>query len=136
MNVMNEGCVPPTVAKIELTGEEEGWVSGIDWLLEGSLFVDVREVYLQNKPLVVPLFQSILDREAIPPIRVRYLNDPRLAIGYAKNTSRIGAFEANGCTGDDMISDLNFLKYVWYAIHGAKLPDVVKQEFLATATDT
>lgn len=125
----------PLVGAIELTEAEREWSSGIDWLLERSLHVDVSAVYLQNKPLIVPLVRSLLERDAIPRIRRRYVTDSELNIGGYKDTSVIGTFQRNGSSGDDMISHLHFLEYAWYFIHGAKLPDDTKGEFLDVATD-
>lgn len=122
------------IGSIGLTDEEQEWDSGINWRLEGNLREDVGQVYRQNAPLVVPLIHSLLGRDAIPSVRRRYLTDPKLNVGN-RRISVVGAFERNGCSGDEMIADLNFLKYAWYMIHGAKLPEATKYEFLAAATD-
>lgn len=133
MDSVNTTEQGPVIGSIALTDQEREWTAGINWRLDSSFREDVRAVYHQNKPLIVPLVHSLLDRGGIPAVRKRFLTDPKLNI-VQKNTSVIGTFRRNGCSGDEMIAHLHFLKYAWYLIHGARLSNAMKEEFLAAAT--
>jgi hypothetical protein len=73
---------------------------------------------------IEPAFQltkSLLKREAVPDVRLRYVTDPELNVrGHGK--SRIEVFERNGTRGDDIFRDPNFHKYLRYFVVGPELP--------------
>jgi len=66
------------------------------------------------------LARSLLERDGIPKVRLRYFTDPELNIGGRKK-SRKDVFEANGTTGDAILQHPHFLRYLKYFIFG---PDV------------
>lgn len=67
------------------------------------------------------LTKSLLKRDAIPEVRLRYVSDPELNVrGHGK--SRIEVFERNGMRGDDIFRDPNFHKYLRYFVVGPELP--------------
>lgn len=95
---------------------------------------DTHATYLNNKPLVPELLRSLWNREAIPEIRWRYFADPKLGIGL-HGKSHKDIFEQNGSSELDMVTDLHFLPYLWYFIHGARLPQDVKDRMAAECDD-
>ena len=67
------------------------------------------------------LTKSLLKRDAIPEVRLRYVTDPELNVrGHGK--SRIEVFERNGTRGDDIFRDPNFHKYLRYFVLGPEVP--------------
>ena len=69
----------------------------------------------------------LLQREAIPEIRVRFFIDPEFNIGAKK--SRLQVFESDGITDHAVFSNLRFLEYLHYFIYGPKLSEQVINEF-------
>lgn len=113
---------------IPLTDEEKALVEAIifDW---DRYSADVREIYLNNKQPAVALVESLAKRKAIPLVRLKYWNDPAYFPDGRFKSSHKGIFEGNGCTGQDIHEDPNFLPYLYYFLFGAKLPDAVISEF-------
>lgn len=73
------------------------------------------------------LANSLLTREAIPDIRIRFFINPEFNIGTQK--SRLQVFESSGVTGHAIFKDPRFLDYLRYFIYGPSLPDQVIVEF-------
>ena len=69
----------------------------------------------------------LLQREAIPEVRVRFFIDPEFNIGAKK--SRLQVFGSDGITGRAVFSNPRFLEYLHYFIYGPKLPEQVINEF-------
>jgi len=69
----------------------------------------------------------LLQREAIPEIRVRFFITPEF--NTETNKSRLQIFESDGVTGYAVFSDPRFLELLHYFIYGPKLPDQVIVEF-------
>ena len=67
------------------------------------------------------LTRSLVDREAIPKIRLRYFTDPELNVG-GHGKSRMQVFEHNGTTGDDIFRHPHFHRYLRYFVKGPDLP--------------
>lgn len=113
---------------IPLTDEEKVLVEAIifDW---DRYSANVREIYLNNRQPAVALMESLEERNAIPYVRWKYWNDPAYFPDRRVRSSRKGIFEGNGCTGQAIYEDLNFLPYLYYFLFGAKLPDAVISEF-------
>lgn len=74
------------------------------------------------------LLKSLVDRDAIPEVRVRYWSDPDFQTGRVK-TSYKGLFERNGRQGEEIYTHPHFLKYLRYFLFGAQLPERVIAEF-------
>lgn len=66
------------------------------------------------------LAESLLRRNAIPEIRLRYFTDPVLNIGVSR--SRQGVFEQKGVTGAALLEHGHFLKHLRYFLFGPDLP--------------
>ena len=73
------------------------------------------------------LVTLLLQREAIPEIRVRFFIDPKFNIGAKK--SRLQVFESDGITDHAVFSNPRFLEYLHYFIYGPKLPEQIINEF-------
>ena len=115
----------PRPARVELSPAEEALAARISFdlpHLTPGFFDRLRE----SCSAAVPLARSLLDRRAIPEIRLRYFTDPAFNIGSRR--SRMEAFEANGVRDDHMLGHGNFLPYLRYFIFGPKLPLPVLEE--------
>ena len=80
------------------------------------------------------LARSLLDRDAIPPIRLRYFTDPELYIG-GRGKSRKEVFERKGTIGDAILKHPHFHKYLRYFVLGPDLPSTAIDEFVALARE-
>jgi hypothetical protein len=77
------------------------------------------------------LSASLLDRGAIPEIRLLYFTDPERNPG-GRGKSRQQIFEKNGTTEAEICAHPNFLKYLKYFIYGPDLPKTVIEKFKDT----
>ena len=121
------------IGTIDLTHDELRLATAIRWMQcdgavrywESDHHTDGHADYLNNKPLVPKLLTSLNERKAIPAIRVQYFIDPAFAVGlHGKSHQQV--FERNGSTGLDLIQHPHFLPFLWYFIHGARLPQEIK----------
>jgi hypothetical protein len=71
---------------------------------------------------------SLLDRGAVPPVRLRYFTDPERNPG-GRGKSREDIFAGNGTAGDDILRHPN-LKILDYFVHGPNLPAYVISKFI------
>lgn len=131
-----------TIGTIDgLTADELELIDAIDWhQYEGAVRywadrADARSTYLNNRPLVPELLKLLSDRKAIPDIRWRYFADPKLGIGL-HGKSHKDIFEGNGSSGLDMITHPHFLPYLWYFIHGSRLPLHIKNQVATACGDS
>ena len=89
----------------------------------------------KNDELVPALFRALIAREPIPEIRLRYFTDPKLPVGlYGKSHKQI--FEKNGTTGLAIYQHPHFLPFLWYFIHGSRLPGEIKAEVSECCNDS
>lgn len=109
---------------IELTDKESETLSGIE-LDQSALDHDQ---YKRQGPLVLSLLKSLVERSAIPEVRLRYWSGPEYQIGRLK-ASHKGLFERNGRQGDEIYTHPHFLKYLRYFLFGAQLPKAAITEF-------
>lgn len=77
------------------------------------------------------LTESLLQREAIPEVRVLYFIDPERNPG-ARGKSRQQIFEKNGTSGTEIYAHPHFLKYLEYFIYGPDLPLRIIAKFKET----
>src|ERR1051326_3289170 len=75
------------------------------------------------------LTESLLERDAIPEVRVKFFVDPELNIG-GRGRSRAGVFEKNGTLGREVFRHAHFLKYLHYFLYGPDLPADVLDTFV------
>ena len=75
---------------------------------------------------------SLLERSAIPEIRIAYFTDPNFNPG-GRGKSREEIFESNGTSGEEILRHPNFLKYLEYFLCGPNLPSVAIDTFRTEA---
>ena len=94
------------------------------------------EPSLSDEPAAaaVSLTRSLLERNAIPKVRLRYFTDPELNIGGHKK-SRKDVFEAKGIKGDAIFQHPHFLRYLKYFITGPDLPTETINRFTTIVID-
>ena len=80
------------------------------------------------------LMQSLLERNAIPKVRIKYFTQPEYNLPTSRK-SRQQVFEHNGNSGSRIFEDPAFLKYLKYFIHGADLPAELKVGLQAAKTN-
>jgi hypothetical protein len=112
---------------IELTAAEQDLWDQIDF--PGGGVLDSDRLRASSGP-AHDLAGSLLERDAIPPIRWRYFTDPELNVrGHGK--SRLQVFERNGTRGDAVLRHPHFLKYLRYFVLGPDLPASTSAAFTA-----
>jgi hypothetical protein len=109
--------------------QEEAWLDKISF---GE--AENHDVLRTSCDAAAPLARSLLARGAIPEVRIRYFCDPKLNIG-GHGKSRKQVFEANGTSGEAILRDGNFLKYLKYFLFGPDLPDPTINEFIKIVED-
>ena len=85
------------------------------------------EVIRKSSRAASHLTTLLLEREAIPEIRIRFFIEPEFNTGV--NKSRLQVFESDGVSGYVIFGDPRFLEYLHYFIYGPNLPDQVINEF-------
>ncbi len=109
---------------VDFTDEEATFLNSIE-LDQGLLNYDRLSGQTQ---FVVQLMESLLDRGAIPEIRLLYWNDPEYKVGRPK-ISHKGLFERSHDSDAAIYEHANFLDYLRYFIFGAQLPEKAIAEF-------
>lgn len=107
---------------IQLTAHEQGLLEKIvfDWTNHDQLRSSLAPM--------AALAESLLDRGAIPDVRLRYFTDPDCNPG-GRRKSRADMFERNGTCGDEILEHPSFLKFLEYFLSGPNLPAKVIQQF-------
>lgn len=82
----------------------------------------------RNGELALELMRLLLQRNAIPDVRLKYFEDPAFRSGRIKGSYR-SLFERNKTVGDDIYRHPNFLKHLRYFLLGAELPYHVMETF-------
>lgn len=114
---------------IALTEAERELLNKITF--DSSLYDDLQAAM---EPMAA-LAASLLDRQAIPEVRLLYFTDPeRNPTSRGKSWQQI--FESNGTAGNELLSHPNFLKFLYYFIHGPKLPEPIIRRFAAAAANS
>lgn len=85
------------------------------------------ELYEENSQATAALARSLLQRQAIPDIRLRYFTDPDLNIGSRK--SRLQQMRER-IADADILGHHSFRKYLRYFIMGPDLPEKTINEFV------
>lgn len=108
-------CKPP--ASVQLTEQEAALLAQIPQEPKHDGKWKTVEAALEKLTL------ALLDRDAIPNVRLKLFSDPSYAETGRRSHKEV--FEKNGTTGDDIIKHPNFIKYLYFFIHGPSLPDEV-----------
>lgn len=74
------------------------------------------------------LAKSLLERKAIPLIRIQYFKDPEFNIN-GRGKSRKNIFEQNGTKGESILRHPHFHPFLRYFIFGPDLPSNIIEEF-------
>ena len=120
----------PMPEPIPLIAEERALLQRITFDLRGFQQGD----FAVSSKAAADLTRSLLDRGAIPEIRLRYFLDPELNVGgHGKSRKRI--FEWNGTAGDAIFRHAHFLPYLRYFITGPALPGEVVDRFRQIVLD-
>jgi hypothetical protein len=90
-----------------------------------------QEIRASIMPMVA-LSELLLQRNAIPSVRLSYFSDPERNPG-GKGKSRKQIFESNGTYGKQIFAHPNFMKHLRYYVFGPNLPDDIIQLFKETA---
>ncbi len=99
---------------IELTESESELYSRI---LEAT----VHEAWGKIADAMESLVSSLLDRHAVPEVRLRLFCDPDYAETGNKSSQQV--FESNGTSGNDIFRHPHFIPYLRNFIHGPDLPE-------------
>lgn len=101
---------------------------------EQALFLSIEfnwkshdELHRSLEPMRL-LATSLLERAAIPDVRISYFTEPDFNPG-GRGKSRKEIFEGNGTSGDEILCHPHFLKYLEYFLCGPKLPSVAIETF-------
>ena len=105
---------------VALTPEETTLFDGIFWDIDELLRREHGEK-LQSFENAKELTESLLQRDAIPQIRLAYFFDAEKNIGgYGKSREQV--FRQSGASSADIKRHPGFLPHLWYFIHGPQLP--------------
>ena len=107
--------------KIELTTTEGKLYQKIPLTINGSTNWSPIAVVLEK------LFNSLIERKAIPKVRLQLFADPKYAESRGKSSKQI--FESNGTSGSKIYRHPHFVKYLHYFINGPALSEVTIQGF-------
>lgn len=122
---MNEPLQPPPA--IQLTPDEQRLLGRIDF----DSSPGAHDVVIASLEASAALAKSLLDRSAIPEIRIRYFTDPECNPG-GRGKSKKEIFERNGTAGDEIFRHPHFLKFLRYFIFGPDLPTEAITAFCAS----
>lgn len=120
------------MGRIDLTPDEQNLLEQIYFPSKSSQ-IDHDKLRESIEP-AYQLAQSLLERKAIPPIRLRYFTDPEFNIG-GHGKSRKEVFERNGTSGDAILRHPHFHKYLRYFVFGPALPSTAIDEFVTLIGD-
>lgn len=115
------------IQQVELTADEQELYNSICW----NLAVLSNQSYEHRKAVFTAmgkLARLLLDRRAIPKVRIDYFTDPEFNIG-GHGKSRKQIFEKNGKRGQAFLEHPDFMKHLRYFIHGPDLPPDTVREF-------
>jgi hypothetical protein len=121
------------IGQIELSESEQQIAEKIVFDNEGYIGL-ARERAIENGELAASLMGSLLNRGAIPKIRLRYFTDADYNPGPG-NRSRHAYFRQNAGSDEAVFRHGHFLPFLRYFVYGAELPDPVKEAFLKRAQD-
>lgn len=118
------------IGTIELTPEESRILEEMR-LRQEQLFGD-HSLTERNGELSLTLMRSLLQRKAIPEVRLKYFEGPSFRTGRIKGSYR-SLFERNKTVGDDIYRHPNFLRHLRYLVSGAELPKDAIEIFVQRA---
>jgi hypothetical protein len=114
------------VKTVELTESEKALAARIDF--EPSRSTHDAVAARANGEAARALTKSLMERKAIPEVRLRWFTDPAYNIS-GHGASRQQIFAKNGTRGEDILRHPHFLKHLRYFIYGPDLPAAVMESF-------
>src|SRR5437588_2778796 len=111
---------------VQLTDSEKALVARVDFEPSGQTH-DAAGA-LANGEAAHALTKSLMERKAIPDVRLRWFTDPNYNIG-GHGSSRQQIFVKNGTRGEDILRHPHFLKHLRYFVYGPDLPASVVESF-------
>ena len=115
----------PLIGPIELTPAENEFAAQLN--LNSSRRVH-RDTLTTAGAVASRLMESLLERQVIPEIRIRYFTDPGIEHRRPR-AFRKQVFEDDRRHGVQIFQDGNFLKYLRYLVYGPELPSAVITRF-------
>jgi len=112
---------------VTLTDDETKWYKVISLPDNENVEWEIRANAMES------LFNSLINRKAIPEIRLKMFVDSKYAETGKRSPKEI--FELNGTKGNNIYRHPHFLNYLKYFIDGPDLPEVVIQEFCKIFND-
>lgn len=108
---------------IDLTEAEKELLNKIDFRSRNH-----DEIAKSLEPMEL-LANSLLDRKAIPEVRLRYLTDPDFHPG-GRQKSRLDNYKSNNLSGEDITGHGHFRPYLEYFIYGPNIPESIIDIFV------
>lgn len=106
------------IQTVKLNPDEQALFDAICWNLDELGRNDDATDHLER---MKELAESLLERKAIPEVRLAYFTDPEMnAGGYGKSRKQV--FEGNGTSGQDILRHPHFMDYLRYFLTGPDLP--------------
>lgn len=119
------------IQRVTLNADEQALFDSICWNINE---LARREDRFEHFEKMGELAESLLERKAIPDIRLAYFTDPEMnAGGYGKSRQQV--FEKNGTAGRDILRHPHFMAYLRYFISGPDLPKPVVEGFCKVIDD-
>jgi hypothetical protein len=103
---------------VKLNDHEQALYDAVCWDLDQLAKKDDRLAHFEK---MGQLAESLLERDAIPNIRVAYFTDPAMNIG-GNGKSRQDLFEKNGTSGKAIFRHAHFMAHLRYFLFGPYLP--------------
>jgi len=114
----------PRPEKLELLPEEEELMERIVFEYTDPGYHEKLDASCESAAILTAL---LLERKAIPDVRLAWFTDPRFQV--KGKMSRLQIFEKNGNTLAETFEHPHFLLYLRYFIYGPDLPPEVIDEF-------
>lgn len=118
--------------EIKLTEREKALISQIDF--DPSATSHDADSWRPIADAMEELMRSLLERNAIPEARRKFLSDPTFFIG-GRGRSHLQVFEKNRTRGDEIFRHPHFVKYLHYFVYGPDLPKPVIEAFQQKVID-
>ena len=110
--------------QIDMTEEE---ITLHDTIEFNALNLKNGQPFKENAERAAKLAILLSKREAVPHIRLAVFKDDNYAVG--RGGSVIEKFRRNGNSDEQILRHPHFLPWLWYFIHGPKLPPTVIEQF-------
>ncbi len=119
------------IQTVKLNSEEQALFDTICWNLDELGRKDDAIDHLER---MGQLAESLLERKAIPEVRLAYFTDPAMNVGgYGKSRKQV--FEKNGTSGRHILRHPHFMAYLHYFLTGPDLPKPVIEGFCKVIED-